>query len=173
MKVLFLFLTLFSTANLFAATTVQEQVQRLDAVSAGPLITFDLRGTNSQELIMSFVDQVAIVNEETEFVFNYVHLEPMDEMAYGSTDAQTFSNLVFSAIHFMDDDAVTETEKVYSQPKLAVIRDALEQLKKLPVIYSWNPSGNTVCGSQLTTPVIIDPAQKKAYALDFYFIGGC
>ncbi len=175
MKFLFLFFILFSIpqSQAITPTNVLEQVQRLASVSEGRLVTYDLRGGNPAELIMSFADQVTMVQQDTEFVFNYQYLETKDEMAYGSTDAKMFSNLIFSAIHFMDDDAETESEKVYSQQDLVVVRDALKQLESLPVIYSWDPNGNRVCGSSLTTPVIIDPAKKKGYALDFYFIGGC
>jgi hypothetical protein len=163
---LFSFL-MFVSFFTFAQDSIEDIALNLSIHSA--IQDFNLQGDTPEELVKSYQQQV---NGEGEIVLNATSVEPMDEMIWGTTDAKNFSEIIFSAIHFMDDDANAKNV-IYSEKARKDIRQLLEDLQKTAVIYTWNPNGDSVCGQMLTTPVLIDPKTKRAYELNFYVVEGC
>jgi hypothetical protein len=173
MNFFYFFLLFLSANNLYASTrSIASVMTEMGLHAQGGKTTYDLEGYNLAELVVSYAVQSGEVTDETTFIFDYKDVESADEVVYGTTDAKTFSQILFSAIHFMDNDALAN-EMLYSVDKRQRIDELLKELQSLQPIYSWNPVGDNVCGSSLTTPVVIDPQTKKAYELNFYKIEGC
>lgn len=171
-----LFSVLLLNLSLSSASTssVRQIAVDLAGVSAHDLVIYDLKGETVAELVRSYAEQSSgSEKEDADFYFNYKYVEFEDEVVYGTTDSNTFQQILFSAIHFMDNNANVGKE-VYDSAKLSKITSSLKDLESLSVIYSWNPLGDNVCASFFTTPVLIDSENKKAYELNFYDLtGGC
>lgn len=159
----------FSTVSFTAVAQDSIEDSALNLAIFAGIEGYALKGETPQQLIESFQQQV---DGDGEIVLNAKSVEPIDEMIWGTTDAKNFSEVLFSAIHFMDNDANAKNI-MYNESKREFIRQTLRDLQKTDVIYSWNPKGDSVCGQMLTTPVLIDPKTKKAYELNFYNIEGC
>jgi hypothetical protein len=171
MKALLVSLTMFvfSTVSFSAVAGSSIEDAALNLAKFSGMQSYALTGETPQQLIESLQQQIV---GEGEIVLNAKSVEPIDEMIWGTTDARNFSEVLFSAIHFMDDDAYPENV-IYSETTRELIRKTLRELQTTDVIYSWNPIGTSSCGQMLTTPVLIDPKAKKAYEFNFYTVLGC
>lgn len=171
MKVIIFLISAVISTTTWAMTSqeIKASVQELAVIAENGMTEYDLTGETLAAMVYSYAEQVADVEEDTEFIFNYDQVNETDEMVFGSTDANRFMNLVFSGIYYMDE----ESEEMYSKVEREKIKNTLKQLESTDVIYSWNPYGDSVCGTMFTTPVIIDPKAKKAYELNFYKFEGC
>ena len=155
----------------FASADIASVATQLGTIAESGISVYQLEGETLQQLAESLQYQ-ATEEKENETILNYKNVQSMDEFVWGTTDAQNFSDLLFSAIHFMDDDA-NANQVLYSKTEISNIQKLLNELKNTDVVYSWNPNGDSVCGQLLTTPVLIDVKTKTAYELNFYKIEGC
>lgn len=169
MKSLLISTVFFFSTSVFANTEIGDLAKKLAEISASGMREYALTGDSVADLVRSYVEESAGLEEDTEFLFDYKDISETDESVYGSTDAKAFFNLLFSAVYYMDE----ANELLYPQEVRQKIESILKDLKSTPVIYSWNPNGASVCGTFFTTPVLIDPKAKKAYEINFYKFEGC
>ncbi len=172
MKYAFLFVLLFSTSVFANGASVADLAAQLGKIAAMGVTEYQVQGSGEKDLLLSYLNQTVDLNEDSEIYFNHSSIELFDEFVFGTTDAKNFSSIITGAIHFMDEDAIA-SEVMYPQSSLALIKEILAQLQKHNVIYSWNPSGDYVCGMMLTTPVLIDPQTQKAYEFNYFKIAEC
>jgi hypothetical protein len=171
MKLIFFLFTLILSNPTWALTSqeIKASALELGLIAESGVIEYDLQGETLAALVYSYAQQVGTIEEDTEFIFDYKEVSENDEFVFGTTDANRFMNLLFSAVYYMDE----ESEQLYSQDERQKIKDVLKRLESAQVIYSWNPNGDSVCGTSFTTPVLIDPQAKKAYEFNFYKFEGC
>ncbi len=163
--------SLITICAFFASADIGSIATQLGTIAESGVNVYNLEGETLEQLAESLQYQVT-EEKDDEIMLNYKNVESMDEFVWGTTDAKNFSDLLFSAIHFMDEDA-NANQVLYSEKELSTIQKLLSELKNTDVIYSWNPNGDSVCGQLLTTPVLIDVKTKTAYELNFYKIEGC
>lgn len=163
--------SLITICAFFASADIASVATQLGGIAESGMNVYSLEGETLEQLAESLQYQVT-EEKENEIMLNYKNIQSMDEIVWGTTNAKNFSDLLFSAIHFMDDDA-NANQVLYSTKELSTIQKLLGELKNTDVIYSWNPNGDSVCGQLLTTPVLIDVKTKTAYELNFYKIEGC
>lgn len=169
MKSLFVSAVLFFSNSVFANEDIGDLAKQLAEISASGMREYTLTGDGAADLVRSYVEESVGLEEDTEFLFDSKDISETDESVYGTTDAKVFLNLLFSAVHYMDEG----NDVLYPQEAQQKIKNILKDLKSTPVIYSWNPNGASVCGTFFTTPVLIDPQAKKAYEINFYKFEGC
>jgi hypothetical protein len=173
MKTILLTLITVLSFTTFANSDIAAIAKQLGAVAESGVSEYALEGGTLEELVKSLRFQITEEeNTAAEYFLNYKNVQTSDEYIWGTTDAQNFSDILFSAVHFMDDDA-SENKVLYSKKEISTIIELLKDLKSADVIYSWNPHGDSVCGEMLTTPILIDSKTKKAYEFNFYKIEGC
>ncbi len=171
MKLIIFLFTLLATNPTWALTSeeIKTSVLELGLIAESGVVEYTVEGETLAALVYSYAQQVVTIEEDTEFIFDYKDVSENDEFVFGTTDANRFMNLLFSAVYYMDE----EGDQLYSQDEREKIKDILKSLESAQVIYSWNPNGDSVCGTAFTTPVLIDPQAKKAYEFNFYKFEGC
>ncbi len=166
--IFFIFVT---SISVFATASTASVATQLGAIAESGLNVYNLEGETTQQLVESLQFEATEENDK-EIALNYENVQTMDEYVWGTTNATDFSDVIFAAIHFMDENS-NANQVLYSKKEISLIKKLLGELKNTDIIYSWNPYGDSVCGQMLTTPVLIDPKTKTAYELNFYKIEGC
>lgn len=155
--------TLLAHAATVNSAAIKKQTSILGKLALGGVSITKVKPGSAKEMIRAFAEKQGFSGEDFEFQDNVSVIQSSDESTFGTATMGAALGLVEETTDYMN-----EHDETYKPAKITAMKKAIRDLVGTGVVFGFNPHGNSVCGMNFSSLLVLDTKSGIIYEIDFY-----